>query len=96
MTSRVVENAAGLRVTLNANGSVARIDHEDIMLNLFRGNAMEGGPANIYLRRLGGQPAVTALLGPRSVSRIEDNAAGFALRGQWQGLSYRLSPLIPP
>ncbi len=91
MTSRVVENAAGLRVTLNANGSVARIDHEDIMLNLFRGNAMEGGPANIYLRRLGGQPAATALLGPRSVSRIEDNAAGFALRGQWQGLSYRLS-----
>ena len=91
MTSRVVENAAGLRVTLNANASVARIDHDDIMINLFRGNALEGGPANIYLRKLGGEPAAIALLGPRSVSRFEDNTAGFALRGHWQGLSYRLS-----
>ena len=91
MTSRVVENAAGLRVTLNANASVARIDHDDIMLNLFRGNALEGGPSNIYLRKLGGEPAAIALLGPRSVSRLEDNPTGFALRGHWQGLRYRLS-----
>lgn len=91
MTSRVVENAAGLRVTLNANASVARIDHGDIMLNLLRGNALEGGPSNIYLRKLGGAPDVIALLGPRSVSRLEDNATQFALRGQWQGITYRLS-----
>ena len=91
MTSRVVENAAGLRIALNANASVARIDHGDIMINLMRGNAMEGGPTNLYLRRLGGAPAAIALLGPRSVSRIEEHATGFAVRGVWQGLSYRLS-----
>ncbi len=91
MTHRVLENAAGLRVTLNGNASVARIDHDDIMLNLFRGNALEGGPTNIYLRKLVGEPAAIALLGPRSLSRLEDNASGFVLRGQWQGLSYRLS-----
>ena len=37
----------------NANGSVRRIDHGDIMLNLFLGNEAEGGLANIHLRRLG-------------------------------------------
>ena len=70
MTSRVVANAAGLRVTMNANASVARIDHDQLMLNLFRGTALEGGETNLYLRRLGGTPAATALLGPRSPSRI--------------------------
>lgn len=91
MTSRLVANAAGLRISMNANASVARIDHEQIMLNLFRGNAQEGGLANIHLRRLGGAPAATALLGPRSPSRIEQVADGFAVRGAWQGLDYRLS-----
>ena len=91
MTSRVVANAAGLRVTMNANASVARIDHDQLMLNLFRGTALEGGQTNLYLRRLGGTPAATALLGPRSPSRIEHGADGFALRGTWQGLNYRLS-----
>ena len=91
MTSRVVANDAGLRVTMNANASVARIDHEQLMLNLFRGNALEGGQTNLYLRQLGGTPAATALLGPRSPSRIEQRADGFALRGAWQGLVYRVS-----
>ncbi len=90
MTSRVVANAAGLRVTMNANASVARIDHEHLMLNLFRGNALEGGPSNLYLRRLGGAPAATALLGPRSPARIEERPSGFVVSGAWQGLAYRL------
>ncbi len=90
MTRRTLTNTAGLRVTLNANASVSRIDHADVMLNLFRGNAMEGGECNLYLRRLGGAPATTALLGPRSPSRMEAGDDGFALRGHWQGLDYRV------
>ena len=89
--TRTVTNAAGLRVIMNANASVARIDHEHIMLNLFRGNAMEGGQSNIYLRRLGGHADSIALLGPRSPSRLEAASDGFALRGDWQGLHYRVS-----
>jgi cellobiose phosphorylase len=91
MTRRTLTNAAGLRFTVDANATVTRIDHEALMLNLFRGNAMEGGPCNLYLRRLGGSPAATALLGPRSPSRLEQGDDGFAVRGVWQGVSYRVS-----
>ena len=48
-----LEGPSGLSIDLNANGSLRRMDHGDILLNLFPGNEMEGGPANIYLRRLG-------------------------------------------
>ncbi len=48
-----IESPSGLKFELNANGSIRRMDCGDIMLNLFLGNEMEGGPANIYLRRKG-------------------------------------------
>ena len=38
----------------NANGSLRRFDCGSISLLLFVGNELEGGPANLYLRRLGG------------------------------------------
>ena len=91
MSCHVIENAAGLRVSINANGSLSRIDHDDIMLNLFRGNVMEGGPTNLYLRRLRDHPAATVLLGPRSPSQCEDDAAGYTLRGTWESIEYRVS-----
>ena len=55
MTTRIfpahVESPSGLSVQVNANGSVRRMDHGDIILNLFLGTEIEGGPANVYLRR---------------------------------------------
>ena len=50
---RRYESPAGLVVHVNANGSIRRMEHGDIVLNLFPGTEMEGGPANLYLRRLG-------------------------------------------
>ena len=50
-TPPLLESPSGLRVQLNANGSLRRIDHGDILINLFLGSEMEGGPANLYLRR---------------------------------------------
>ncbi len=47
------ESPSGLSVQVNANGSIRRIDHRDIILNLFLGSEIEGGPANVYLRRHG-------------------------------------------
>ena len=44
---------SGLRAQINANGSIRRIDCGDIVVNLFVGNELEGGPANLYLRRHG-------------------------------------------
>jgi hypothetical protein len=55
MTSQVFParfaSPSGLTVEVNANGSIRRIDHRDVILNLFLGNEIEGGPANVYLRR---------------------------------------------
>ena len=44
----------GLTAETNANGSLRRFDCGSISLLLFVGNELEGGPANLYLRRLGG------------------------------------------
>ena len=32
-----------------------RIDHEDVAVNLFLGSEIEGGPANLWLRRRSGR-----------------------------------------
>jgi len=63
---RRYESPAGLVVHLNANGSLRRMEHGDIVLNLFLGTEIEGGPANVYLRRPGVEIAWTPLLGPHS------------------------------
>ncbi len=42
---------SGLRAILNGNGSLRRLDCGAIVLSLFVGNEIEGGPANLYLRR---------------------------------------------
>lgn len=91
MTCRVVENDAGLRVTLNANAALARIDHADITLTLYRGNVMESGVSNLWLRRLDGGTRHLPLLGPASGGAIEDDAQGYTLRGRWQDIAWRVS-----
>ena len=56
-----LESPSGMTVQVNANGSIRRMKHRDILLNLFLGNEAEGGPANIYLRRLGGEVSAIGL-----------------------------------
>jgi len=41
---------ADLSIKVNANGSIRLMDHRDI---LFLGTEIEGGPANLHLRRQG-------------------------------------------
>lgn len=91
---RRYESPAGLVVHVNANGSIRRMEHGDVVLNLFPGTEMEGGPANLYLRRLGNQIAWTPLLGPRSplVSRLD--AAGLRATGEWLGLRITLALVL--
>jgi 1,2-beta-oligoglucan phosphorylase len=82
---------SGLAVQANANGSIRRIDCGDILVNLFLGNELEGGPANVYLRRLGDPAAAVPLLGPRSPARVRCDAKGLALEGAWQGIRFCVS-----
>jgi 1,2-beta-oligoglucan phosphorylase len=78
---------SGLRVELNGNGSLRRIDLDATIVNLFLGNEVEGGPANVYLRRAGTSEFVP-LLGPSSPTTFSGDAQSVRGTGLWQGLRY--------
>jgi 1,2-beta-oligoglucan phosphorylase len=82
---------SGLHVQLNANGSIRRLDYRDILLNLFLGNEMEGGPTNIYLRRHGASITSISLLGPRSPAVFMLDQQGLTARGEWDGICISVS-----
>ncbi len=87
---------SGLRAELNLNGSLRRLDCEALTLSLFVGNEMEGGPTNLYLRRLTDKVEWTALLGPASPTRFHtDPATGRLIGvGSWQGINYTLALVL--
>ena len=87
-----LSSRAGLSAEFNANGSLRRFDAGSVCLALFVGNEIEGGPANLYLRRHGDVSESTPLLGPASPTHFDIDAHG-ALRGagQWQGIEYVLT-----
>jgi cellobiose phosphorylase len=76
---------------MNANGSIRCLDHRDILLNLFLGNEMEGGPANIYLRRHSTSITSIPLLGPRSPAVFAFDQQGLTARGEWNSIRITVS-----
>lgn len=89
-------SASGLSVKINANGSLRRFDHGAVSLLLFIGNEIEGGPANLYLRRLGSVRDWTPLLGPESPTRFEQNPDTGSLSGVgiWRGIRYSIALVL--
>lgn len=85
-----IANPVGLSIELNTNGSIRRMDHGDIMLNLFLGTEAEGGLANIHLRRLGNRMETIPLLGPGSLASYDVDQRGLFGAGQWGDLAFRL------
>ena len=86
-SARWLANAAGLRVEVLANGAIGRIDCHGVTLNLFPGNDVEGGPANLWLRRRDTDGVVAVpLLGPLS-PLTPLPGAGHEAQGLWHGLS---------
>lgn len=81
---------SGMSVELNANGSIRRMDCGDIMLNVFLGNEAEGGPANLYLRRLGKTVESIPLLGPCSPAVYQTCGRGMVACRTWGDLVFRL------
>ncbi len=83
---------AGLSLQLHAHGALHRMHAHGVMLNLFVGNTLEGGPANLWLRCLGADGTVqaTPLLGPGSPLRATPAADVFAAAGEWQGVQVQL------
>ena len=81
-------NPSGLQIELNANASLRRIDFGETIVNLFLGNEVEGGPANIYLRKPSGD--FVPRLGPRSPTVFAGGGAAAIGRGRWQGIGYQI------
>jgi cellobiose phosphorylase len=90
----VLRNAAGLAVQVNANGSIRRIDHGPIVVTLFLGTEVEGGPTNLYLRRHGTAIQSTPLLGPRSPATFHLGERAFVARGEWQDIRFRVALVL--
>jgi cellobiose phosphorylase len=85
------ESPSGLSVQVNANGSIRRLDHRDIILNMFLGTEIEGGPANIYLRRHDATIESIALLGPRSPAAVHVDGQGITIEGEWRHVGFRVA-----
>lgn len=93
MTVHLLRNKAGLEAELLSHGALRRLLLAPaLMLNLFPGNELEGGPANLWLRRrdAGGAWQARPLLGPQSPLQVHAEAGAFEMRGEWQGLALRL------
>lgn len=84
---------AGLRVEFESHGALRQLAHDDVIVNLFVANALEGGPANLVLRRHGEVVDSTLLLGPTAPTRWQvDEAAGtLDGAGSWRGIGYRIA-----
>ncbi|MEB2345026.1 MAG: hypothetical protein OZ948_09805 [Deltaproteobacteria bacterium] len=89
-----IASPSGLVAEVHANGSLRRIDHRDVIVNLFPGNALEGGPANLFLRRRDEAGAWTPLLGPRSPGRVRLDERGLEVTGEWSGLRFRVALVL--
>lgn len=89
-----LRSPSGLSVEVNANASIRRIDHREILVNLFLGSEIEGGPANLYLRRLGAAIEAIPLLGPRSPAIVRSDASGLHLEGEWSDLRFQVSLVL--
>ncbi len=91
-----LRNPGGLRAAFHSNGSLQRLEHAAVLVNLFPGNEVEGGPANLYLRDADNPAAYIPLLGPRSPSRFACDAAGSRLTGSgvWGDIRYRLDLVL--
>src|ERR1700721_131711 len=87
---------SGLRAEINANGSLRRLDCDAICLALFVGNELEGGPANLYLRRHSDKVEGPPLLGPLSRTRFHtDPSTGRLIGvGSWLGINYALTLIL--
>lgn len=75
---------------MNANGTIRRLLHDDLVVNLFPASELEGGPANIFLRRLGERVEWTPLLGPQSGTSVARGAQRFTATGAWRGVRFRV------
>lgn len=92
---------SGLAVQLHRHGALRRLEHADVVLNLFPGSEVEGGPTNVWLRRHGSTDgargaAIDAipLLGPQSPGTVQLDDTRMVVRGVWEGVGFTLALML--
>ncbi len=90
MIAQSLSNAGGLRIEWHAHGGLHRIDASGVVVNLFPGSPVEGGPANLWLRVVDGDEVhAVPLLGPGSPLRPALGRPA-CRQGRWQALELTL------
>lgn len=89
-------SASGLEAQVNQNGSLRRLDCASVCLTLFPGSEVEGGLANLYLRRHAAIIEWVPLLGPRSPTVFRPGATPDRVEGvgSWGGVRYSISLVL--
>ena len=87
-------SASGLTALLNANGSIRRMSCRGVLINLFLGNEVEGGPANIYLRRVDDESGSIGLLGPQNHAVVRCDERSMTLGGEWRDVRFSLTLVL--
>lgn len=82
-----LSSPSGISFDFTKDGHLRRIDHSDVMLNLFLGNGLDASLANLHLRSGGNS---MALLGPSSPSKIHASESGYEACGVWRGIAWRV------
>ena len=96
-TARRLTSRSGLSLEVTSRGALRRFDCGSTALNLFVGNELEGGPANLYLRRHRSGTTESFRCSGRAARRasICAQADGRLIgAGNWQGVDYVIALVL--
>lgn len=89
---RTVENPAGVKATVLANGCLQTLEVGPTMVNLFVGSPLVGSATRLYLRRISEEDRLEEwieLVGPSSQAEVLSTPCGFVWSKVWNGLRVR-------
>jgi cellobiose phosphorylase len=89
-----IESPSGLSFEVNRNGAMRRMGFKDLVLNLFPGNELEGGPGNLWLRRHGDTLESVPLLGPHAPGAVAIGPSGLSVRGTWHDVRFAVALVL--
>jgi 1,2-beta-oligoglucan phosphorylase len=101
MKKKILKNEAGLplhtigvsdgiKFQFSPDGTLYHAEIDDVMINLFNGNILEGSLANLYLRIFTPKKIrITPLFGPQSSSKIAINGRRMTAFGKFGDIEYQ-------
>ncbi len=92
---RIIENKAGVRVSVLANGCLQWITVGPTMINLFVGHPLGGGPMRLLIRKHNGDTVThTQAVGPESTADVAASDHAIRWSGKWNSLGYTVELIL--